>query len=72
MSYVDIHKEEVVDLLSIRKGVVVEVTESKDHQISLNNVEMKTITALEDIESNLIIGNHKRQLAYSKKYRTSE
>ena len=49
VSYVDIHKEEVIDLLSIRKGVAVEVTESKDHQISLSNVEMKTISSLEDI-----------------------
>lgn len=60
------------DLLSIRKGVVVTVGEGKDHQPLLRNVEMKSITKVEDIETHFILGNRKRQLAYNKKYRSSE
>jgi hypothetical protein len=71
VSYVEIWQEEVIDLLSIRRGVVVQVVEGKD-QTTLRHVEMKTINMLEDIETHFILGNRKRELAYSKKYRSSE
>jgi hypothetical protein len=38
----------VIDLLSIRRGVAVEVAE-REQQATLSNVEMKSISAVEDI-----------------------
>lgn len=38
VSYIDIFEEEVIDLLTIRKGVNVDITEGKDKQIILKNI----------------------------------
>jgi hypothetical protein len=38
VSYIDIFEEEIIDLLSIRKGVSVEIAEESDKQTVLKNL----------------------------------
>lgn len=72
VSYVEVSGECVTDLLSIRRNAKPHIVDKHGREAEMKDVEMKSIQHIQDIETQYILGNRKRSLAYSKKYRKRE